>query len=48
MEQVRGYGNKKDYKPMYQQLDEVAKKSSDGKSGTGWFDTIKKQLSDLM
>ena len=48
MAELLGYGNKKDYKPMYQQLDNIAKKSSDGKSGTGWFDTIKKQLYDLM
>ena len=48
MAELLGYGNKKDYKPMYQQLDEIAKKSADGKSGAGWFDTIKKQLSDLI
>ena len=30
-----GYGSKKDYKPLHQQLDEIVKKTADGKSGTG-------------
>lgn len=47
MAELLGYGTKKDYKPMYEQLDEVVKKTADGNSGTGWFDKIKKQLSDL-
>ena len=47
MAELLGYGKKKDYKPMYEQLDEIEKKSADGKSGQGWFDKIKKQLSDL-
>ena len=33
---------------MYKQLDEIEKKSAGGKSGVGWFDKIKKQLSDLI
>jgi len=48
MAELLGYGNRKDYKPMYEQLDEIAKKSGDGKSVIGWFDKIKKQLSDLI
>ena len=47
MAELLGYGTKKDYKPMYEQLDEIKKKSVGGKSGTGWFDKIKKQLSEL-
>jgi hypothetical protein len=47
MAELLGYGTKKDYKAMYEQLDELVKKTSDGKSGTGWFDKIKKQLSEL-
>lgn len=42
--ELLGYGQKKDYKPMYQQIDEIEKKSSDGKSGLGWFDKIKEQI----
>jgi hypothetical protein len=45
--ELLGYGDKKAYKPMYDQLDEIEKKSAGGKSGTGWFDKIKKQLSEL-
>jgi hypothetical protein len=45
--ELLGYGDKKAYKPMYDQLEEIEKKSAGGKSGTGWFDKIKKQLSEL-
>jgi hypothetical protein len=31
---------------MQEQLNEIAQKSAGGKSGMGWFDTIRKQLSD--
>ena len=48
MAELLGYGKKKDYRPMYEQLDEIDKKSANGKSGMGWFDQIKKQLSDLI
>jgi hypothetical protein len=46
LSEMLGYGNKADYKPMEEQLDEIAEKSAGGKSGIGWFDKIKKQLSD--
>ncbi|RSZ59828.1 YfdX family protein [Massilia atriviolacea] len=39
-----GYGDKKDYKPMYQQIDELEKKTAGGKSGIGWFDKLRQQL----
>lgn len=48
MAELLGYGKKKDFRPMYQQLDEIDKKTANGKSGMGWFDKIKKQLSDLI
>jgi len=45
--ELLGYGDKKAYKSMYDQLDEIEKKSAGGKSGAGWFDKIKKQLLEL-
>lgn len=45
--EMLGYGTKKDYKPIYEQLDEISKKSAGGKNGIGWFEKIRKQLSDL-
>jgi len=46
--ELLGYGNKKAFKPMYEQIDQIEEKTADGKSGKGWFDKIKQQLSDLM
>ena len=43
-----GYGNKDAYKPMYEQIEKIEKQSAGGKSGTGWFDKIKQQVSGLM
>lgn len=48
MAELLGYGNKKAFKPMYEQIDQIEEKTADGKSGKGWFDKIKQQLSDLM
>lgn len=48
MAELLGYGDKKSFKPMYEQLDEIKEKSAGGKGGKGWFDKIKKQLSDLI
>lgn len=42
--ELLGYGEKSDYRPMYQQIDDIERKSAGGKSGTGWFEQIKKQL----
>lgn len=47
MAELLGYGKKKDYKPMYEQISEIETKSAGGKSGTGWFDKVKQQLTDL-
>ncbi|MCB1677226.1 MAG: YfdX family protein [Halioglobus sp.] len=46
--ELLGYGTKKSFKPMYEQLDEIEKKSAGGKSGKGWFDKLKQQVSDLV
>ncbi|MBX2986730.1 MAG: YfdX family protein [Bdellovibrionaceae bacterium] len=45
--EVLGYGKKKTYKPIYEQIDQIEKKSRGGKSGRGWFDNIKKKVSEL-
>ena len=45
--ELLGYGKKEDFNPMYEQISEIEKKSAGGKSGTGWFDKIKQQLSNL-
>lgn len=45
--EVLGYGRKGDYKPMYEQIESIEKASSGGKSGFGWFDKIKKHLSEV-
>ncbi len=42
-----GYGHSKSFKPLYEQIRQIKEKSEDGKSGSGWFDKIKQQLSDL-
>ena len=47
MAELLGYGREPDYQPMYAQLDGIEKASAGGKSGTGWFEKIKKQLSDV-
>ncbi len=48
MAELLGYGTKKSFKPMYEQLDEIEQKTAGGKGGKGWFDKIKQQLSDLI
>jgi hypothetical protein len=45
--ELLGYGDKKSFKPMYEQLDAIEQKTAGGKGGKGWFDKIKQQLSDL-
>jgi len=44
---VLGYGDKKSFEPLFKQLDQIEEKTSDGKSGKGWFDKIKQQISDM-
>jgi len=47
MAEVLGYGKKGDFQPIYEQIKEIEQKSGSGKSGKGWFDKIKKQVSGL-
>ncbi|HHH38877.1 MAG TPA: YfdX family protein [Sedimenticola sp.] len=42
-----GYGNRDAFKPLYEQIDQIEEKSSGGKSGSGWFDRIRKQIAEL-
>ena len=48
MAELLGYGTKKSYEPMCEQLDKIEAKTFGGKSGKGWFDKIKQQLSELL
>ena len=45
--ELLGYGKKDAYQAIYQQIDQIEKKTSGGKSGKGWFGKIKALLSDL-
>jgi hypothetical protein len=42
--QVLGYGSKEAYKPLYDELDKIEKKTQGGKSGEGFFDQIQELL----
>jgi hypothetical protein len=42
-----GYGNKKDYKKFYAEIEEIEGKTEGGKSGKGLFAKVKEHLSDL-
>ena len=43
-----GYGSKKDFKNLYEQLDQINDKTEGGKSGTGFFAKIKGYLKDTV
>lgn len=45
--EILGYGDKKAFKPMSEQLDTIREKTKDGKSGTGFFDKIREQVSKI-
>ena len=45
--EVLGYGDKKAFKPMYEQLDKIREKTKDGKSGAGFFDKLTEQVSNI-
>ncbi|MCF6254214.1 MAG: YfdX family protein [Thiomicrorhabdus sp.] len=47
MAELLGYGKKENYQGIYEQIDLLEKKSTDGKHGQGWFDTIKQKISNL-
>jgi hypothetical protein len=46
--QALGYGTKKDFDKMYEQLTEIRDKTADNKSGTGWFAKIKASIADFL
>jgi hypothetical protein len=46
--QALGYGTKKDFDNMYQQLAEIREKSADNQSGSGWFAKIKASIAELL
>jgi hypothetical protein len=47
MAELLGYGTKKSFKPMYEQLDQIESRTSGGKGGQGWFDKIRAQMEAL-
>lgn len=46
--EILGYGTKKSYKDIYEQIDEIETKVEIGKGGKGWFVKIKRQISELL
>lgn len=46
--QALGYGAKKDFDNMYQQLTEIEEKTADNKSGVGFFAKLKASIADFM
>lgn len=47
MAELLGYANKKDMKAINEELKKIKTKSAGQKSGEGWYDKIKNQVSDL-
>ena len=47
MAQELGYGQKKDFENFYEEIDKIRDKTSDGKSGTGFFDVIKDYMTSM-
>ncbi len=48
MAELLGYGTKGCFKPMYEQLDEIATKTQGGKGGEGFFEKLKRMVSGVM
>jgi hypothetical protein len=46
--QALGYGTKKDFDKLYQQLTEIRDKTADNKFGTGFFAKIKASITDFL
>jgi len=46
--QALGYGSREDFSNLFEQLDEIEKKTEGGKSGSGFFDDIKEFLGDAL
>ncbi len=47
MAEALGYGKKKDYKPLYEEMEKIREKTSGGKSGSGFFDEILRKLGEI-
>jgi hypothetical protein len=47
MAELLGYGDQGDYESLYAQLEDIRKKTKDGQSGKGLFDTMKVAMSEL-
>ena len=48
MAEILGYGDKKAFKPMYEQLDNIKEKTKNSKHGKGFFDKLKNQITELL
>ncbi|RKZ95791.1 MAG: hypothetical protein DRQ43_05015 [Gammaproteobacteria bacterium] len=46
--ELLGYGDKKAFKPIYQEIDLIESKTTDSKGAKGWFEKIKQQLLELV
>lgn len=46
--EILGYGTKDCFKPMHEQIQEITRKTEGGKSGMGYFDKLKKSVSEVM
>jgi len=46
MSEVLGYGNQENYSDLYAQLDDIESKVSDGKSGRGFFNLLRKSMDE--
>jgi len=46
--EVLGYGAKDDFKPFYEELDEIREKTEGGKYGKGFFKKVRRRLSSMM
>ncbi|MBF0422002.1 MAG: YfdX family protein [Magnetococcales bacterium] len=45
--EILGYGKNGHFEPIYEQVKQIEEKTSGGKSGKGWLDKIKEQISNL-
>lgn len=42
-----GYGNKTDYKDFHAEIDDIERRTAEGKAGKGWFDKVKQHLKNF-
>ncbi len=47
MAKLLGYGQQETYQAIHQKIDELEAKSAEGKSGQGWFETLKQSMLEL-